>query len=80
MASTVGLLTRSQSNRIEHLWDVDEQEICILDVQLTNLQQLRDAIMLIWTTISEECFQDFVEYMPQRIKAVLKAKVGPTRY
>ncbi len=45
-----------------------------MDVQLTNLQKLRDAIMSIWTKISEECFQHFVESMPRRIKAVLKAK------
>ncbi len=62
------------------LWDVVEQDIHIMDVQPTNLQQLRDAIMSIWTKISEECFQRFVESMPQRIKAVLKAKGGPVRY
>ncbi len=32
-------------NPIEHLWDVVEREIHIMDVQPTNLQQLRDAIM-----------------------------------
>ncbi len=32
-------------NPIEHLWDVVEREIRIMDVQATNLQQLRDAIM-----------------------------------
>ena len=62
-------------NPIEHLWDVVEREIRIMDVQLTNLQQLRDAIMSIWTKLSEECFQYLVES-----KAVLKAKGGPTRY
>ncbi len=66
-------------NPIEHLWDVVEREICIMDVQTTNLQQLRDAIMSIWTKISEECFQHLVETIPRRIKAVLKAKRGPTR-
>ncbi len=44
-------------NPIEHLWDVVEQEICIMDVEPTNLQELHDAIMSIWTKISEECFQ-----------------------
>ncbi len=34
------------------LWDVVEREIRIMDVQLTNLQQLRDDIMLIWTKMS----------------------------
>ncbi len=52
----------------------------MMDVQPTNLQQLRDDIMSIWTKISEECFKHLVEFMPQRIKAVLKAKGGPTRY
>ncbi len=51
-------------NPIEHLWDVVEREIHIMDVQPTNLQQLRDAIMSIWTKISEDCFQHLVESMP----------------
>ncbi len=67
-------------NTIEHLWDVEEWEICIMDVQPTNLQQLRDAIMSIWTKISEECFQHLVKSMPRRIKAVVKPKAGPTLY
>ncbi len=50
-----------------------------MDVQPTNLQE-RDAIMSKWTKISEECVQHLVESMPRRIKAVLKAKGGPTRY
>ncbi len=64
----------------EYLWDVVEWEIHIMDVQPTNLQQLRDAIMSIWTKISEECFQHLVQSMQRRIKAALKAKRGPTRY
>ncbi len=52
-------------NPIEHLWDVVEREIRIMDVQPTNLQQLHDAIMSIWTKISEDCFQHLVESMPQ---------------
>ncbi len=76
MASTV----KPDFNPIEHLWDVVEREIRIMDVQPTNLQQLCDAIMSIWTKISEECFQHLVESMPWRIKAVLNAKGGPTQY
>ncbi len=51
-----------------------------MDVQPTNLQQLCDVIMSIWTKISKECFQHLVKSMPRRIKAVLKAKGGPTRH
>lgn len=38
-------------NPIEYLRDVLEREICIIVVQLTNLQQLCDDIMSLWTTI-----------------------------
>jgi len=67
-------------NPIEHLWDVVEREIHIMDVQPTYLPQLRDAIMTIRTKISDECFLQLVESMPRRLKAVLRAKGGPTRY
>ncbi len=68
-------------NPIEHLWDVVEREIHIMEVQPINMQQMRNTIIMpIWTKISEECFQYLVESMPLRIKALLKAKGGPTRY
>jgi len=47
-------------NPIEQLWDVEERDIRIMDVQMTNL----DDIMPIWTKISEECFQHLVESVP----------------
>ena len=65
---------------VETLWDVVEPESCIMDVPPTNLHQLCDAIMSIWTKPSEERFQHLVESIPQRIEVVLKAKGGPTRY
>ncbi len=67
-------------NSIEHHWDGVERKIRIMDVQPTNLQQLRGDIISIWTKISEECFQHLVESMPRIIKVVLKAKGGQTRY
>ncbi len=39
-----------------------------MDVQPTNLQQLRDVIMSIWTKISEECFQNLVESMSRKLR------------
>jgi len=66
MSSLYSNVTRQSSDLspIENLWDVVEQEIHIMDEQLTNLQQLCDAIMSVWTKISEECFQHLVESMP----------------
>lgn len=51
-------------NSTEHLWDVVEWKIHIRDVQLTNRQQLCDAIMTIRTKISKECEQHLVESVP----------------
>lgn len=53
-------------------WDGVKWEIRITDVQKTNLQQLHDAIMSMWTKTSEECFQHLVESMLPRIKTILK--------
>ncbi len=61
-------------NPIEHIWDVVEREICIMDVQPTNLQQLRDAIMSIWIKISEECFQHLVESMHEELSQFWRQK------
>ncbi len=44
-------------NPIEHIWDVVELEICIMDVQPTNLQQLRDArLQNLWGMFPTLCW------------------------
>ncbi len=43
----------------------------------TNLQQLLDAIMSIWTKILKECFQHLVEYMPRRITVSHRSEYTP---
>ena len=53
---SIGLHRPPDLNSREHICDVVHQDIHILDMQPTNLQQLRDAIMSTWTKISEECF------------------------
>lgn len=35
-------------NPREHILQVNEREVCIMDVQLTNVQLVCDAIMPIW--------------------------------
>ena len=72
------LFQSSDFNPIENIWNVVELEIHTMDVQPTKPQQLRDAVISIQTTdqSSEECFQLLVESMPQRVNAILKAKVG----
>ena len=51
-----------------------------MNVQLTNGQKLRDAIMSTWNRISKEYFQHLGESMPQLIEAVLRAYGSPTQH
>lgn len=61
-------------NPMEHLGDVVEREIHMMDVRPTNLQKLHDVIVSMWTKNSEECSQHLVESWTKIIKAVLKTK------
>ncbi len=61
-------------NPIEHLWDVVEREIRIMDVQTTNLQQLCDAIMSIWTKISEECLNTLLNIWHEELRKFWRQK------
>lgn len=73
------LVVMSQDhNPTQHLWDVAEQEIRIMDVQPGNLQQLSGAIVSARIKTCDECFQHFAESVPSRMRAALKAKESPT--
>lgn len=48
--------------------------------QLTNLQRMRDALMSVWTIISEDHFYNLVESIPWKIQAILAAKLCSTEY
>ncbi len=61
-------------NPREHLWDVVEREIHIMDVQPTNLQQLRDAIISIWTKISEEWFNTLLNLCHEELRQFWRQK------
>jgi len=52
-------------NPIEHLWDVVEQELLVLDVHPTNLHCKMLSFLSIWANISKECFQHHVESIRQ---------------
>lgn len=64
----------------EHLRDVLGRELGIVDVPLTNQQRLSDAVVSIWSKMSEECFQHLVGSVTSRMKAVPKATGVPTRH
>lgn len=63
-------------NPIEHPWDVGERAKGEKRKKEKRLHELHNSFMPVRTKISEECFQNLAESMPQRIYAALKAKRG----
>ncbi len=64
-------------NPIEHLWDVEEREIHIMDVQTTNLQQLCDAIMTIWPTSLRNVSNTLLNLCHEELRQFWKKGVQP---
>ncbi len=60
------------SNRIEHLWDVVEWEIHIMDEQPTNLQQLQNmsiwikSLRNVFNTLLNQCQEEFRQFWRQK--------------
>lgn len=66
-------------NPIEHCWTVVKKRVS--ELRPTSEQDLIQKLKLVWAReITEDYCRTLVESMPNRIKAVLKAKGGPTRY
>ncbi|KAK1806829.1 hypothetical protein P4O66_005315 [Electrophorus voltai] len=67
-------------NPIENLWDVLEKTLHSGPNLPSSIQDLGEKLMQLWTEINVVTLQKLVEMMPQRMRAVTKAKGGPTKY
>jgi hypothetical protein len=67
-------------NPIEHLWDELECRLCSRPQRPTLLTVLATGLQEEWGAIPPETFRHLVESLPGRVRAVIKAKDGPTRY
>lgn len=66
-------------NPIEHCWVLVKRKVS--DLRPTSYDDLVHKIKLVWCQqITEDYCKKLVESMPDRIRAVLDAKGGPTRY
>jgi hypothetical protein len=67
-------------NPIEHTWD--HLKNCLLGHERapTRVHQLWDRVVVEWGKISVEECQKWIESMPRRIQAVIKAKGYHTKY
>jgi hypothetical protein len=65
-------------NPIEHLWDILDRKVP--PAQRKNIPAFKEALLEAWDSIPTEEMLNLVESMPRRLKAVLQAKGGPTKY
>jgi hypothetical protein len=67
-------------NPIEHLWRELKQRLADYETHATSPHVLWERIQLEWEKITEHDCLKLVESMPSRVRAVLKAKGGHTKY
>jgi hypothetical protein len=67
-------------NPIELLWGELERRLRYRPQRPTSLIALATALQEEWAAILPETFRHLVENLPGRVRAVIKAKNGPTHY
>ena len=67
-------------NPIEHLWDELERRTRKNKFRPKNKSELFAVLKREWGQIQSDVINKLVDSMPQRVKAVLKSKGGPTPY
>ncbi|CAJ0921889.1 unnamed protein product, partial [Mesorhabditis belari] len=65
-------------NPIEHLWASVKREL--RGYQFSSKDELWDKVQEIWKSISPRTLEELVASMPSRMKEIIKAQGGPTRY
>lgn len=67
-------------NPIEHLWDVLKRQIDSRKPPPTSLKDLKEALLKEWENIPVDKYQNLIDSMSRRVKAVIKAKGKNTKY
>ena len=67
-------------NPIEHTWGHLKKYLLGYERALTEVHQLWNRVVVEWGKIFVEECQKWIESMPRRIQAVIKAKGGHTKY
>jgi hypothetical protein len=62
------------------LWFIIKQQIKAYNDHPTCIQPLRDAMEARWEKITTDEILALVDSMPERVRAVVEANGGPTKY
>ena len=67
-------------NPIEHLWVHLKRALLEYPASPKGVHELWDRVEVEWNEIAAETCQNLIESMPRRIKAVIRANGGHTKY
>ena len=67
-------------NTIEHLWDYLKRKLAEYNEPPQGMIELWERVEVEWEKIPQDICTKLIDTMPKRIKAVIKAKWGYTKY
>ena len=67
-------------NPIEHLWGILKRKLAAYPEAPQGMEELWQRVQVEWEKIGVEECRKLIESMPARVKEVLKAKGGYTKY
>ena len=67
-------------NPIENIWAWMKQEISRKHKHITSKAEMQRIVLEMWNNFDDKKWNGLIASMPDRMKAVIKAKGGPTRY
>jgi transposase len=67
-------------NPIENIWAWMKHEITLNYKHITSQKEMRQVVLEMWNNFTDAQWDSLIASMSGRIKAVLKAKGGHTRY
>jgi transposase len=67
-------------NPIENIWAWMKHEITTKYMYVTSKEEMQRIVMEMWENFMDNQWDGLIASMPDRMKAVIKAKGGPTRY
>lgn len=67
-------------NPIENIWAYMKRKVAEKGLQITSHKQMKEFILGIWNSFSDTQWDALIASMPNRMKAVIKAKGGHTGY
>jgi len=67
-------------NPIENIWAWMKQQITTHHRYISSQKEMQRIVTEMWKNFMDTQWDRLIESMPTRMKAVIKAKGGPTRY